>query len=113
MILVLDANIIFSTLIKMSKTLDLILDYDLELYSPDFIFEEFIKYKDVISRKSGLEYSQHAELESDIPSWLTYQIPCSFHVGSYRKLSPAPHCCPPRYCRGRWGSDQAIGSEIC
>jgi len=57
MLLVMDANVLFSALIKMSKTLDLFLDSKLNLVSPDFIFDEFIKHKDEISRKSGLGYN--------------------------------------------------------
>ena len=58
MFLVLDANILFSVLIRMSKTLDLVLNSKLEIVSPDFILDEFIKHKDEISQKSGLDYSQ-------------------------------------------------------
>lgn len=42
----------------MSKTLDVFLNSKLEIFSPDFILDEFIKHKDEISRKSGLAYSQ-------------------------------------------------------
>ena len=58
MLLVLDANILFSILIRMSRTLELLLNSKLEIVSPDFILDEFIKHKDEISNKSGLDYSQ-------------------------------------------------------
>lgn len=54
---VLDANILFSILIKMGKTLDLFLNSKLEIVSPDFIFSEFVKHKEELSKKSGLNYS--------------------------------------------------------
>lgn len=58
MILVIDANILFSILIKMGKTLDLVFNYNFEVLSPDFILEEFIEHKEEISSKSGFNYGQ-------------------------------------------------------
>ena len=50
--LVVDANTLFSALIKISATSDLIVDNSLMLYSVDYIFEEFEKYKDLIKKKT-------------------------------------------------------------
>lgn len=50
--LVVDANILFAALIKISKTSDLMVDNSLNLVSVEFIFEEFEKYKDLIRKKT-------------------------------------------------------------
>ena len=50
--LVVDANILFASLIKEGFTSDLIVDDSLELYSVEFIFEEFKKYKKLIKKKT-------------------------------------------------------------
>ena len=46
--LVIDANILFAALIKRNVTSDLLFRNDLHLYAPEFIFEEFEKYRNVI-----------------------------------------------------------------
>ena len=53
--LVLDSNIIFSALIKKSKTRDIILSDFFELYAPEYIFNEIIKHKELLLRKSKLD----------------------------------------------------------
>ena len=50
--LVVDANVLFSVLIKRGKTEDLIFEEDLHLFAPEFIFEEFEKYKEDILKKT-------------------------------------------------------------
>ena len=50
--LVVDANILFAALIKISATSDLIVDNLLNLSSVEFIFSEFEKYKDLIKEKT-------------------------------------------------------------
>lgn len=49
--LILDANVLFAALIKREVTLDLM--YNLQLYAPDLILNETLKYKDYIIEKSG------------------------------------------------------------
>ncbi len=53
--LVLDSNIIFSALIKKSKTRDIILSDLFELYAPEYIFNEITKHKDLLLRKSKMD----------------------------------------------------------
>ena len=50
--LVVDANVLFSVLIKRGKTEELIFEEDLHLFAPEFIFEEFEKYKEDILKKT-------------------------------------------------------------
>ena len=49
--LVIDANILFAALIKESITSNLIVDDNLHLFSPEYIFEEFEKYRKIIKHK--------------------------------------------------------------
>ena len=41
--LVIDANVLFSVLIKIGKTEELMLHEDIQVFAPEFIFEEFDK----------------------------------------------------------------------
>ena len=54
MLLVVDANELFSALIGKGRRLRLFFDSRLELISPEFILSEFEEHLDEISRKSGL-----------------------------------------------------------
>ena len=49
---VVDANVLFSALIKDSKTAEILLNPSIEFYVPKFIIEEFEKYKDEILLKT-------------------------------------------------------------
>jgi len=49
---VIDANILFSILIKHSKTEELLFQEDLHIFAPEFLFEEFEKYKELIIKKT-------------------------------------------------------------
>ena|SRR3989344_8122111 len=50
--LVVDANVLFSLLIKESKTAELFLNFSLELYTPEFVLEEFENHKEEILGKT-------------------------------------------------------------
>jgi len=49
--LVIDANILFAALIKNSKTAELIIEKQITLLAPEFLIEEFGKYRRVILKK--------------------------------------------------------------
>jgi len=51
--LVVDANVLFAALVKQSKTAELLFRDELHLYAPDFIFEEYSKYKGELLEKTG------------------------------------------------------------
>jgi predicted nucleic acid-binding protein len=51
MILIIDANLLFSALIKNSLTADLIFHDDVILSTPEFIVTEFLKYEDILLKK--------------------------------------------------------------
>ncbi|MHA2473510.1 MAG: PIN domain-containing protein, partial [Promethearchaeota archaeon] len=46
--LVVDANILFAALIKDNITSELLLKREFHLFAPEFIFEEFEKYRDYL-----------------------------------------------------------------
>ena len=64
--LIVDANILFATLIKNSKTYDLILDKHLQLYTPEFIFIELEKYKQELLRKAHRSVGEFHKLIEDL-----------------------------------------------
>mgnify|MGYP001561547316 CR=1 FL=1 len=59
---VLDANILFSALIKDSTTRKLILEYEGIFLFPEYIFEEAEKHKDEIFRKSEMSADEFNKL---------------------------------------------------
>ena len=59
--LVIDANVLFSILIKKGKTEDLLFQEDLHIFAPEFLFEEFEKYRDLIlvkTQRSSKEFDK-------------------------------------------------------
>jgi predicted nucleic acid-binding protein len=50
--LVIDANILFTSLIKDDKTAEIILDNRIQLFSAEFLFEVFLKYRELIIKKT-------------------------------------------------------------
>lgn len=53
--LVVDANIVFSAIVRSSRTRELLFYPSLELYSPESLFEELEEHKPEILQKSGLQ----------------------------------------------------------
>ena len=49
--LVIDANILFAALIKNSKTAEIILEKQVSLFAPEYLIEEFGKYRAIILEK--------------------------------------------------------------
>lgn len=64
--LVVDANIFISAFLKDSLTRELILDRRLELYSPEFLLEEFKKHYGYLIDKSGLKPCEAAKLSKKL-----------------------------------------------
>jgi len=52
--IVIDSNILFSALIKNSKTRKIILEYDKFFLFPSFIFIEMQRHKNELLKKSGM-----------------------------------------------------------
>ena len=51
--LVIDSNILFAALIKNSTTSNIIFEEEIILYTPEFIITEFLKYRDLILKKTS------------------------------------------------------------
>ncbi len=62
--IVIDANVLFSILIKEGKTEDLIFQQDLRIFAPEFLFEEFEKYRDLILVKTHRSTEEFDRLTS-------------------------------------------------
>jgi|SRR3989338_4103513 len=60
--LVADANVLFAALIKEGKTIEILLNPFFNFHAPEFLFEEFNKYKNEILRKTYRSESQFLEI---------------------------------------------------
>ena len=63
--LIVDANILFAALIKKGLTAKLLINDKLQLFAPEFLFEEFEKYRELILKKthrSDNEFNQFLEI---------------------------------------------------
>ena len=60
--LVVDANILFSVLIYSGKTEEIIFKEDIHLFAPEFLFDEFQKYKELILNKTKRESQEFDKL---------------------------------------------------
>lgn len=59
---VVDANILFSILIKKGKTEDIMFNEEVHVFAPEFIFEEFSKYTTMILEKTERRKEEFEEL---------------------------------------------------
>jgi len=64
--IIIDANILFSVLIKNGKTEELVFHEDLQIFAPEFIFEEFRKYTGLILEKTDRSETELEELMDDL-----------------------------------------------
>jgi len=90
--LVVDANILFAALIKVSVTSDLIADNSLNLISVEFIFSEFEKYKNLIKEKTERtdeEFERFMEIVQRRIKLIPYEEFEPF-VKEAEKISPDP-----------------------
>jgi len=90
MIIVIDANIIISALVKDGKSAELLVNPVLELYAPEFFMEEIIKYKDEILGKTHRNLEGFSLILSEI-LLLTKIIPKSDfgdYIDEVRLFSP-------------------------
>ena len=70
MILIADANIIVSALIKNSATRKLIIKSSHSLFTPDFVFEEIDKHIKLISKKNSLSVEENRRILSIISDYI-------------------------------------------
>lgn len=64
--LVVDANIIFSALIKEGKSAEILLDFSHNFFVPEYVFEEFERHKDEILAKTNRTEREFNEILSEL-----------------------------------------------
>ena len=90
--LVVDANILFSALIKEGLTAELLISDKLQLFAPEFLFTEFTKYKDLILKKTHRneeEFNQFLEILKEQISIIPKKEIKPF-INEADKISPDP-----------------------
>ena len=92
--LVVDANIIFSAILKNGLTRKLLLDDRLTLYAPFFLKEEIIKYKRYLSRKRKITESEFLQVIEELLVLANIEFVDLRKLSSYinvaRRISPDP-----------------------
>ena len=89
-VLVIDANILFSALIKDSLTAKLIFDGDIMLSAPEFVIDEFLKYEGLILKKISRargEFIQIMHMLKDIITVVPQEEYSEF-IEDAKKFSP-------------------------
>ena len=90
--LVVDANILFAALIKEGSTAELLISDKLQLFAPEFLFTEFLKYEKLILRKTGRsneEFNQFLDLLKEQITIIPRKEIIPF-IDKAEKISPDP-----------------------
>jgi predicted nucleic acid-binding protein len=91
--IVIDANVLFAVLIKQGKTEDVLFEDDLKIFAPEFLFEEFDKYRDLILKKTERDEEEFSELLAVLKKRIT-TIPdeeTEEFIARARDISPDPN----------------------
>ncbi|HIH30617.1 TPA: PIN domain-containing protein [Candidatus Micrarchaeota archaeon] len=88
--LVVDANVLFSALIKDSATRRLFFDEELELYAPEYVLEEFAEHRKEIMQKVGRGETGFEGVMAVLRSRITVVPAAAFirHMGKALQASP-------------------------
>jgi predicted nucleic acid-binding protein len=90
--LVVDANILFAALIKEGLTAELLISDKLQLFAPEFLFQEFSKYNDLILKKTHRSRKEFNQLLDILKEQITI-IPkkeITPFMDRAEKISPDP-----------------------
>ncbi|MHA1105087.1 MAG: PIN domain-containing protein [Promethearchaeota archaeon] len=90
--LIVDANILFAALIKEGSTAELLISDKLQLFAPEFLFAEFVKYEELILKKthrSNEEFNQFLGLLKEQIIIIPKNEINPF-IGKAEKISPDP-----------------------
>jgi predicted nucleic acid-binding protein len=90
--LVVDANVLFAAMIKEGFTAELIISDKLQLFAPEFLFTEFVKYEDLILKKthrSREEFNQFLDLLKEQITIIPKKEIIPF-IDKAEKISPDP-----------------------
>lgn len=88
--LIIDANILFAAFITSGKTEELIFRDEFHLFAPEFLFEEFEKYEDIILKKT---HRTHEEFQQ-VMNVLKKRIKILPNEDSIKYLEKAKEVCP-------------------
>jgi predicted nucleic acid-binding protein len=86
--LVVDANILFSALIKNSFTANLLFEETLELYAPEYILEEFSKHKKLILRKTSRTEEEYKQAMHSLKEIMRIEQDYDEIIDEAEKISP-------------------------
>jgi len=93
--LIVDANVLFSALIRKGHTRHFLLFSGHSFYTPEFVFEEIEAHLDEIKEKTMLSESEIREILSDIFTFGNIKVIPLHELQSYRnearKISPDPY----------------------
>ena len=90
--LVVDANILFASMIKENLTAELLLSDKLNLFAPEFLFDEFKKYKEYILEKtnrSKADFEQFLDILMEVIEIVPKEMIAPF-IGKIENISPDP-----------------------
>jgi len=118
MILVIDANVLFSALIKNSLTVELIFNEDMQLYTCEFIIEEFFKHEKEIMEKTHRTKEQFITIMHQLKDIIAV-IPedeYSKFMAEAEKLSPDPNdtiyfALAMKLNAGVWSNDKRLKKQ--
>ncbi len=88
--LVIDANVLFSALIKDSATRRLIFDEKLELYAPEYALEEFAEHRGEIMQKVGGTGAEFEKVMAVLRSRITIIPARAFEKHMKKALQVSP-----------------------
>ena len=93
--LIVNANILFSALIKNGATRELMLNDRLILYAPEFVFEEFLNHLNELEQKTQTETYKLQDIAQMLITESDLKIVSLKEIKSYkekaRKISPDPN----------------------
>ena len=90
--LIIDANILFASIIKSSSTAELLLSVKLYLYAPEFLFDEFTKYEQYILEKTNRskeDFDQYLKILKEEIEIIPKNVIMPF-IEKAEKFSPDP-----------------------
>ena len=116
--LVVDANILFSAIVKHSESRRLLCNPKLELYSPEFLLFELLKHEDEIIKKSGLNDAEFKQLIAILLSRISVipQNEFEHFLKPALEISPDPEDTPfIALCLSKkiplWSNDKALKKQ--
>lgn len=116
--LVIDANILFSALIKNSMTATLLCKEDLHLSCPEFVLDELEKHRELILKKTSRTVEEFISIINAFEELITL-FPCEAYaqfLEEARELCPDPddvmYFALALYLRcGIWSNDKALKNQ--